>query len=384
MLTAMGMMLLAACGHRASPAPVVDESAMGPRFVSADTAPDVPPAIRSWPVMGAFLRVSAWGVDSARADAAAAAARTASLRVESLMSPGSAASELAIASRRAGTDSATVLSPWTAEALAGALAISGESGGALDVTDAPVLEAWGVARGPAAVPSIAVRDSVAPLVGYRQVRFDAASRALHLPRRGMRLELGDIARGYAVDRAVAALREAGVGQGLVDLGGTFRVFGAPPVGPRWMLGLKDPRDEDEVFAAVAVDSGAVAMSGGYEHFFEAGGTRYSRIFDPRTRQPARGIVSVTVIAPTGALADALARPLYVLGVEEGCRFARRHPGVEAIWVRDDGEREEKEDDDEGLDPELVVITDGLSGRFEILSEEPQDERPRTCREILGS
>lgn len=384
MVTAMGMMLLAACGHRSSPAPAVDESAMGPRYVSADTARDVPPAIRSWPVMGALFRVSIWGVDSAHADAAAAAARSASLRVEALMSPGSAASELAIASRRAGTDSATVLSPWTAEALAGALAISGESGGALDVTDAPVLEAWGVGGGSAAVPPLAVRDSVAPLVGYRQVRFDAASRSLHLPRRGMRLELGDIARGYAADRAVAALREAGVAQGLVDLGGTFRVFGAPPVGPRWMLGLKDPRDEDEVFAAVAVDSGAVAMSGGYAHFFEAGGTRYSRIFDPRTRQPARGIVSVTVIAPTGALADALARPLYVLGIEEGCRFARRHPGVEAVWVRDDGEREEKEDDDEGLDPELVVITDGLSGRFEILSEEPQDERPRTCREILGN
>jgi len=376
------LIVVAACGHRSSPAPV-DESAMGPRFVSTDTVRDVPPVIRISPVMGAQLRVSVWGADTARAIAAIESARAAVARVDTLMSLASPRSELSAANRRAGTDSATVLSPWTAEVLAGALRIASESGGALDVTEAPVLDAWGISAGRGAVPTQARRDSVASLVGWQKVRFDVSTRALRLPLRGMRLDFGGIARGYAVDRAVEALRAAGVTQGLVDLGGNFRVFGAPPVGPRWMLGLKDPRDDDEVFASVAVDSGAISMSGDYGAFFEAGGARYSHIIDPRTRQPAAGIVSVTVIAPSGVLADALARPLYVLGIADGCRYARRHPGVDAIWVRDNGEREEKEDADEGMDPELVVITDGLQGRFELLSEEPQEGRPTTCSEVLA-
>jgi len=380
--TAAMLLALAACAPPRPPAPVVDESSMGPRYVSADTTADVPPVFRSWPSMGMLLRVSVWGADSAHALAALDAAHAAVARVETLMSAAEPESELALANRRAGTDSATVLSPWTAEALSDALEIAGESGGALDVTAAPMADAWGVYRGRGAVPPPAVRDSLAPLVGWQKVRFDPATRAVRLPVRGMRLDFGGVARGYAVDRAVQALRAGGVAQGLVDLGGTFRVFGRPPVGARWMVGLKDPRDEEEVFAAVQMDSGAVAISGGYGQFTMAGGRRWSHIVDPRSREPARGIVSVAVIAPNGVLADALASPLYVLGIEEGCRYARRHPGVDALWVRDTGHTEEKEDHDEGLDPDLVVITDGLVGRLELLSEEPQDEKPRTCGEIL--
>lgn len=377
-LTALG-----ACTPRPSPAPVVDESAMGPRYVSTDTTPDTPPVIRGWTAMGSWLRVSVWDADSMHALAAIDAAHAAVARVETLMSAAGPGSELALASRRAGTDSATVLSPWTADALASALQIAGESGGALDVTAAPLDDAWGLYRGRGAVPPAAVRDSLAPLVGWQKVRFDRATRAVRLPVRGMRLDFGGVARGYAVDRAVEALRAGGVTQGLVDLGGTFRVFGPPPVGGRWIVGLKDPRDEEEVFAAVQMDSGAVAISGGYSQFSEAEGARWSHIVDPRTRQPARGIVSVAVIAPNGVLADALASPLYVLGIEEGCRYARRHPGIEALWVRDTGHTEEKEDHDEGLDPDLVVMTDGLVGRLELLSEEPEEEKPSTCGEILG-
>lgn len=381
-ISAALLLASAACTPPRAPAPVVDESQMGPRYVSSDTTPDAPPVFRAWQAMGLLLRVSVWDADSARALAALDAAQAAVARVETLMYAAGPASELALANRRAGTDSATVLSPWTADALASALEIAGESGGALDVTAAPLADAWGLYRGRGAVPPAAVRDSLAPLVGWRMVRFDPATRAVRLPVRGMRLDFGGVARGYAVDRAVEALRAGGVAQGLVDLGGTYRVFGAPPVGARWIVGLKDPRDAEEVFAAVQMDSGAVAITGAYDQFTQAGGRRWSHVIDPRSREPARGIVSVAVIAPSGILADALADPLYVLGIEDGCRYARRHPGVEALWVRDTGHVEEKEDHDEGLDPDLVVITDGLVGRLELLSEEPQDEKPRTCREVL--
>jgi len=378
------LLALAACARppSPSPAPVVDESGMGPRYVSADTTPGRPPVVRDWELMGTVLRISVWDADTARSLAALDAAHAAAMRVDSLTSAGGAGSEVAAANRRAGTDAATTLSPWTADALRRALAVSAQSDGALDVTAAPLVDAWASYRGRNAVPPRSLRDSLAASVGWRRLRFDPATREVRLPVRGMRLDLGAVARGYAVDRAVGALRAAGVANGLVDLGGRYRVFGTAPIGARWMLGLQDPRNANDVFAAVQVDSGAVAVAGGYDHFAVVDGTRHSTVIDPRTGQPVGGVVAVYVIAPDAATADALSGALYVLGPEAGCRYARAHPGVEAVWVRGNGEREEQEDDDEGLDPELVVITDGLAGRFEILTEEPEDEKPTPCGALV--
>ncbi|HEX8904045.1 MAG TPA: FAD:protein FMN transferase, partial [Longimicrobiaceae bacterium] len=370
---------LAAC---AAPRPTPTPRPEAPRWVAEDTVPE--PVGRAWPVMGTMLAISVWDADTTRALAAMTAARAAVFRVDTLMSVYKPRSELSAVNRRAGSDSATTASAWTAEVLDSALAIAAASGGGLDVTVGPLVDAWGFYRHQGAIPPRAVRDSIAPLVGWRQVRFDRASHRVTLPRRGMRLDFGGIAKGFALDRGIEALRAAGVTRAVVDLGGNFRVLGPPPVAPAgWMMGLKDPRDPDAVFASVRIDSGAIGTSGDYEQFFEANGVRYSHIFDPRTREPARGVVSVSVIAPSGILSDALSKPFYIAGPEEGCRLAARWPGVDVVWVRDSGEREEKEDDDEGLDPELVVITDGLKERLEILTEEPTDERPTTCSELLA-
>jgi thiamine biosynthesis lipoprotein len=373
---------LAACRRPPSPAPVVDESGMGQRYVSADTTPGRAPVVRDWPAMGSVLRISVWDADTARALAALDSAAAAVSRVDAQTAAGRAGSDVAAANRRSGTSGATVLSPWAADALRQALAVAAETDGALDVTAQPLADAWASYRASSALPPQSVRDSLAARTGWRRMRFDPTTREVRLPVAGMRLDLGEVARGFAADRAVDALRHAGVANGLVDLGGRFRVFGAAPVGARWTLGLQDPRDANDVFAAVQVDSGAVAFAGGYDQFYVAHGTRYSTVLDPRTGQPARGVVAVYVIAPDAATADALSGALYVLGPETGCRYALAHPGVEVVWVRDTGEREEKEDDDEGLDPELVVITDGLVGRFEILTEEPEDEKPTLCGDLV--
>ncbi|HSU15425.1 FAD:protein FMN transferase [Longimicrobium sp.] len=371
----MAMLAVAGCRQpRMAPVPAAIEY---PRYVSSDTIP--PPIVRAWPAMGAMLEISVWDADSARARAAMEAARAAVLRVDSLMSPESAPGEVAAANRRAGTDSATTLSPWTAEVLDSALAIAAASGGAVDVTAAPLAGAWRAG----AVPPQQVRDSLAARVGWRMVRFDRVARRVSLPQRGMRLDFGEMARGFAVDRGVAALRAAGIGSAVLDVGGTFRVLGPTPVTPGWTMGLTDPRGPGEVFAAVHIDSGAVATMGDYGQMFEAGGERWSRVLDPRRGVPARGVVSVSVLAPSGMLADALLGAFFVMGPEEGCRWAARYPGVDVVWVRDAGHDEEKEDDDEAMDPDLVVITDALKDRLEILTEEPTDERPTTCSQLLA-
>jgi thiamine biosynthesis lipoprotein len=231
-----------------------------------------------------------------------------------------------------------------------ALEYARASGGALDVTVGPVVDVWGFYRPRGALPPTAAIDSARALVGWRRVRFDPGARTVLLPRRGMRLDFGAIAKGYAVDLAVAALRRAGVERGTVDLGGNLRSFGASE-GGAWRVGLRDPRDPEEMIAVLRLDSGAVATSGDYERYFVHEGVRYSHIIDPRTGWPARGVAGVSVVAPTGIASDALSTALFVLGPGRGCAVARA-AGVEALWVLDAPGRR-------------VVVTGGLPGRLEL-------------------
>lgn len=334
------------------------------------------PVRRAWPVMGTLLEVTVWEGDTARAHAALTAARAAVFRVDTLMSVYKPQSDLSVVNRRAGTDTATVVDPETAGVLAEALRVAELSGGALDVTVGPLVEAWGFYRHRGEVPPPAVRDSIAPLVGWRRVHFDPARRTVRLPLRGMRLDFGGIAKGYAVDRGVEALRARGIRSGMVDLGGNFRVFGRPPAGDRWVVGVRDPRDPEEVLATVSIDSGAIATSGDYEQFFVHEGVRYSHIFDPRTRWPSRGIAAVSVIAPTALSTDALSKPFFVLGVERGCALAATLPGVEVVWVRDRGAAA---DTVHAIVPGDVVYTSGLAGRLELdLPDAPPGPGPSPC------
>jgi len=333
--SAAALLALAACTPPPSPTPAAD----GAGSFDGDAAQR--PAVHSWPVMGAVLQVSVWDADSARALAAIEAARAAVFRVDSLMSADRAGSELSSLNRRAGTDSATTLSPWTVGALDSARSIIAALGDELDVTNQ-----------------------------WREVRFDLDTRRASLPRREMHLDFNGMAKGFAIDRGLEALRAAGVRRAVVDLGGNFAVLGTAPVGPRWSVGLPNPFVPGEMYAAVQLDSGAVAT--------------WSDSDLQHERQSA-GIASVSVIAPSGILSDVLSTVFRVTGPVVGCRLAARYPGVDVVWVRSPGahEREELERDaDDGVDPELVVLTDALADRLELLSEEPTDERPTRCSALM--
>lgn len=334
--SAAALLALAGCNPPRAPSPAPVAVAGGAGSFEGDAAQR--PVVRTWPVMGAVLQVSVWDADTARALAAMEAARAAVFRVDSLRSADRAGSEISSMNRRAGTDSATTLSPWTVEVLDSARAITAALGSELDVTDE-----------------------------WREVRFDRATRRASLPRRGMRLDFDGMAKGFAIDRGLDALRGAGVRRAVVDLGGNFAVLGTAPVGPRWSVGLPNPFIPGEMYAAVQLDSGAVAT--------------WSDSGVPREHQPAIGIASVSVIAPSGILSDVLSTVFRVTGPGAGCRLAARYPGVDVVWVRAPGAREREElerDADDGVDPELVVITDALADRLELLSEEPTDERPTRC------
>lgn len=294
-------------------------------------------------VMGTLLRVTARAPDSATARSAIEAGMRAVARVDSLMSTYKPDSEVSALGRAAGTGEWIPLSAETVEVLAAALDWARRSGGAFDPTVEPLMEAWGFRSDEPRRPDPAALARARALVGWEGVELDRSGGRARIQRPGGKLDFGAIAKGYALDRAVAAMRGSGALAGMVDLGGNVNVFGRPlSARERWVLGVRHPRATRTLMATVTLDSGSVSTSGDYEQLFEEGGVRYGHVMDPREGAPARGVVAVTAVAPDGMTADALSTLLFVLGPERGKAFLEREfPAgtVSALWARDPGGRE---------------------------------------------
>ena len=153
----------------------------------------------------------------------------------------------------------------------------------------------------------------------------------------MGLDLGAIAKGWAVDRAMEKLMARGIRNAIIDAGGDLRIIGARPGKDFWRIGVQHPRDPGALLLTFDLKDTAIVTSGDYERFFMAEGVRYHHILDPSTGQPARGCQSVTVLAPTAAEADACATAAFVLGPSKGLAFLRARPGVRGVIVGADGE-----------------------------------------------
>ncbi|RMH11494.1 MAG: FAD:protein FMN transferase [Gemmatimonadetes bacterium] len=312
---------------------------------------------RAWPVMGTMLSVTVRATDSTTARRAVEAARAAVFRVDTLMSTYRADSEVSHLNRTAGSGAWTPLDPWTEQVLRAALHWAGASDGAFDPTVGPLMEVWGF-RGPQGPhrPERTELDEARARVDWRAVRLDTLRHAARLERPDMALDFGAIAKGFAVDRAVEAVRRAGAQAAMVDLGGNIGVWGPAPDGAAgWTLGVRHPRRGDDVLATLTLADGAVATSGDYEQSFVENGVRYSHLMDPRSGEPVRGVVAVTVAAPDGITADVLSTALFVLGPDAGRRLLERafpEGGVTALWVLDDPDGTYEADD-------LVVVGDAV-------------------------
>lgn len=319
------------------------------------------PAERVWPVMGTMLRVVAWESDPDTAAAVLRAARAEVVRVDSLMSTYRDDSDLSRVNCAAGTGEWTRVSPETFEVLLAAVEYARASGGAFDPTIGPLVNVWGFYRESGAMPPEEALDSAAALVGWRQVELRADARLVRLPLAGMRLDFGAIAKGYAVDLALAAARRVGADRAMIDLGGNIGVLGDAPAGGSWPLGLRHPRQPETSFAVIAAETGVIATSGDYERYFVHDGVRYAHIVDPRTGWPVQGVASVSVLAPTGVASDALSTTLFVLGVVRGCAVAAVLPGVAAVWVlAPDVDREDA--------PLRAVVGGPLADRVEVAAD----------------
>lgn len=189
------------------------------------------------------------------------------------------------------------------------------SHGAFDVSIAPVKDLWGFDTEHPHLPSEAEIRSRLPLVDFRAIEIQDGK--VRLPKSGMALDLGGVAKGYIVDRAMDILRAGKVLGALVEAGGDLRFFGTKPGGKSWRIALQHPRQPERLIYLDDIGLHSVATSGDYERYFTVNGRRYHHILDPKTGYPADRCVSATVWTTTAMDADALSTALFVMGPEEG-------------------------------------------------------------------
>jgi thiamine biosynthesis lipoprotein len=194
-----------------------------------------------------------------------------------------------------------------------------------------------------------------PLIGYSALQIDEAAGTAFLSRPGMRIHLGGIGKGYAVERAARLLHERGVHDFMIQSGGDLYVAGLREGRP-WRLGIADPRQPTRVFGTLEVHDGTLSTSGDYERSFVKDGVRYHHLLDPDTGMPARGCRSVTIVASRPAIADGLSTGVFILGPSEGMALVERLPDVEAVIVTDRND---------------VLVSSGLMGTFQQI-EAPTD------------
>jgi thiamine biosynthesis lipoprotein len=291
---------------------------------------------RKYGAMGTEITLSAWTADEHAADRAFAAGYDEIRRIEILMTdwerPNEPESDVVRINKAAGTDPVSV-SAETFEVIEKSLEMSRRSHGAFDITFAAMKGLWKFDEDlEKKIPPAAEIARRRKLINWRDVIVDAKKHTVKLRRQGMRVGLGGIAKGYAVDRCAAALRAEGLRDFMVQAGGDLFVAGSK--GPvNWMVGVRDPRGGPrDIIARMPIKDHAFSTAGDYERSFILDGKRYHHIIDPATGFPATASREVTIFAPTAFLADALDDAVFILGPQKGLALVDSFPDCSTLIV----------------------------------------------------
>ena len=308
---------------------------------------------RAHVTMGTEIELTAWTADDVRAEAAFTAVFGEFDRLDAMMSVWKDGSDVLRLNAAAG-DHAVPVSPETREVLRVARQISDQTEGRFDVTFGALSGLWkfDTQDKDDSIPDRREVLKRLPLVNYRDIEVDDRAGTALLKRKGMRVNLGGIGKGYAVDRSVAILRESGLRDFMIQAGGDMYVGGRRGDRP-WRLGIRDPRGPaDRSFAMLDLTDGTFSTSGDYERFFIKDGRRYHHILDLSVGEPAQGCRSVTLVTERAVIADALAKGVFILGPDAGMALIERTPGVQGVIVSAKNE---------------VLISSGLRGRLTLLA-----------------
>ncbi len=289
-------------------------------------------------VMGTFSRVVVIAHSERAARKCAEAAFDVQKRIEELMSYQREDSELSRINREA-ADKPVPVNPLTFEVLQKSVEFGKLSDGAFDVTVGPLMDLWKAAGEANEPPTEQAIAEARTKVGYEKLILDEKHMTVRFAVKGMRIDLGGIGKGYAVDKSIEAIKKRGAIGAMVDLGGNIRCFGQPPRGQEhWRVGLQDPNvspdeiDNSKILLILALTDQSVATSGDYRRFVEVEGAKQSHIIDTGTGRGANKLVSDTIIAPDATTADALSTAVNVLGPEKGLALIERLPDIEAILI----------------------------------------------------
>jgi thiamine biosynthesis lipoprotein len=283
-------------------------------------------------IMGTRIVVELWATDKAQGNAAIEAVLAEMRRVDEAMSTYKPTSELSIVNAQA-AQKPIKISAELFDLLSTALEYSRITDGAFDITYASVGYLYDFRKH--VHPDEKQIAAALPGINYRHIELDEKNSTVHFARAGMRVDLGGIGKGHAVDRGIAILQARGVDHALVTAGGDSRIIG-DRFGQPWVVGIRHPDRKDEVIARIPLEDAALSTSGDYERYFEENGVRYHHIIDPKTGRSASKVRSATIIGPTATRTDGLSKTAFVLGPEKAIEIYNRLEDIDAVLVTPEG------------------------------------------------
>ncbi len=288
--------------------------------------------LREAAIMGTRIAAEVWHADAAAGEAALDAVMAEMHRIDALMSHYKPESQLSLINRDAARAPVAV-DRELAELIARSLEFSAMSDGAFDITYASVGYLYDYRE--KRHPSDDEIKAALPAVNWRHVRVDRKAATVRFLRAGVRIDLGGIAKGHAVDRCIGILAARGIRHARVTAGGDSRLLGDRRGRP-WMIGIRHPDDANQVLLRLPLEDAAISTSGDYERYFDEDGVRYHHIIDPQTGRSPRAVRSVTVIGPDATLTEGLTKSLFILGAPRGIALVDAREDVDAVIVAADG------------------------------------------------
>jgi FAD:protein FMN transferase len=286
---------------------------------------------RDAPIMGTRCSVELWTEDVSRGEAAIQAVFTELRRIDAEFSTFKPDSE--VSRVNAGASKAPMaISAELYGLISTSIGYSELTHGTFDITYASVGYMYNY---PEHIrPTEAQIAAALPAISYRHIHLDPGAHTVFFDVPGVRIDFGGIGKGYAVDRGIAILQQAGFTRAMVNAGGDSRVIG-DRFGRPWIIGIKDPDDTTRTIVKIPLVDAAFSTSGDYERYFDEGGIRYHHILDPKTGKSPHKVRSVTIIGPYATRTDAMTKSVFVMGAKEGIDFINTIPDLDAVAVTPD-------------------------------------------------
>jgi len=283
-------------------------------------------------IMGTRITVELWSADRAQGEAAVEAVLEEMRRIDRDMSTYKPTSEVSKVNAEAAKGPLQI-SAELFDLLSTSLEYSRITHGAFDITYASVGYLYDFRQH--VRPDQQQIDQALPAIDYRHVLLDPKARTVRFSQPGVRIDLGGIGKGHAVDQGIKTLQARGIQHALVTAGGDSRIIG-DRFGKPWIIGIRHPDHKDQVIARIPLEDAAISTSGDYERYFDENGVRYHHIIDPHSGKSARKVRSATIIGPTATRTDGLSKTAFVLGAEQALKIYNQLPDIDAILVTPDG------------------------------------------------